>query len=139
MEEEEPLMRLKLQLVREFPTLTDQRKGGRYTPHATLSHYANLTAALVDLPPAEGGGRRTLRNRRGGPPGGKKERPTEPATSSNTKVHDLPVPFPGMPNVKEDWVREVRKKLKKRRNGGRSRRGGRNRQRGKRNDPGNLH
>ena len=45
-EDEEPLVDLQSALVGGFPDCNDQKKGGKYTPHMTLSHFPSLDSAL---------------------------------------------------------------------------------------------
>ena len=139
---DEPLVQLQASLERQFPACTDQRKGGRFTPHMTLSHFESLDAALEAKSQIEewwtGRAFRVaeiyvlLRVGDGGQfkiaatlPLGRATADAAAAGAGDSaaaaparciQVHDPPVPFPAMPLVEEKWVREERMRLKARRN-----------------------
>lgn len=127
-EGEEPLVHLQALLEKEFPMCTDQRKGGLYHPHMTLSHFPSLDEAQSAQWQIEqwwDGDDGTsfqveevyLLERKGN--GGQFMRVTTlPLGKENSEIqlHDPPSPFPGMPLEEEDWVKEERMKLKERRN-----------------------
>ena len=129
------LMALHAKLEEAFPMCTDlSQKGsaGKYTPHMTLSHFTNLTAALDAKALLEEKfsldglsflmDRIYLLQRKGD--GGQFHRVAEilfgsEESSSNdagSQIHDPPLPFPGMPTTEVDWVYQQRMALKKRRN-----------------------
>jgi 2'-5' RNA ligase len=140
---EEPLIQLQALLEQEFPTCTEQRKSGQFTPHMTLSHFASLEDAqtaqaqteawwptnitfdvnqiyLLQRIGDDGQFLRVAAIRLG-----------DAGISAGIDIHSPPEAFPRMPTTEEDWVREERMKLKKQMNGswkGRRRsRGGRQR------------
>jgi 2'-5' RNA ligase len=147
---QEPLIRLQALLEEAFPTCTDQRKSGQFTPHMTLSHFASLEDAQAAQSQIEAWWPRDvsfdlsevyLLQRKGDDGqflrvatislGRDHVENDSAATSTGIVIHDPPEAFPDMPLVEEDWVREERMQLKKRRNGSwkgrRRRRGGRRR------------
>jgi hypothetical protein len=127
-------------MEQQFPMCTDQRKNGRFTPHMTLSHFPSLEEAeaaqmqvetwwpnditfdvneiyLLQRTGDDGQFLRVATIALGEPPD---------SNSTGITIHDPPVAFPDMPLVEEEWVRDERMNLKKRRNGawkGRRRRG----------------
>jgi hypothetical protein len=138
--EEEPLVRLQALLEQEFPTCTDQRKNGQYIPHMTLSHFPSLEEAQNAQAEIESWWPSNvsfvtkeiyLLQRKGD--GGQFLRMATVslgrAGSNGIQLHDPPEPFPAMPLVEEDWVKQERMKMKERRNrswkGRRRGRGGR--------------
>jgi len=141
----EPLVALQALLEEQFPS---QQQGAAvakrpFAPHMTLSHYPSQQEALEALAHVESWWtpQRFVVNEiyvlvRDGDNGqfqraitiplGNCNRSNSNSNSNNNNnntlmVHHPTLPFPGMPKVEEDWVREERMKLKKRRNG----RGGR--------------
>jgi 2'-5' RNA ligase len=149
-----PLVRLQRRLEDEFPYCTAQRKAGSdgsYRPHMTLSHFANLEAALQAQATTEAWwsqlsslqtdvvvDRIYVLTRKGDD--GQFERVAEVRLGSGavTKGPEMikcfapdEARFPDMPAVEYVWVREERMALKKRRNGG-----GRWRRRGRRSNSG---
>jgi 2'-5' RNA ligase len=126
-----PLMTLHDKLEEAFPICKDQIKGGRFSPHMTISHFKNLDDALAaqeqletDFPNTKldfAMDRIYLLERKGD--GGQFLRVAEVGLGSNSTVQvlDPPQPFPDMPAEEEDWVHEERMKLKARRNKGSSR------------------
>lgn len=152
---QEPLIRLQALLEEAFPTCTDQRKSGHFTPHMTLSHFESLEDAQAAQSQIESWWPRDvsfdlsevyLLQRKGDDGqflrvatislGRDHVENDSAATSTGIVIHDPPEAFPDMPLVEEDWVREERMQLKKRRNGSwkgrRRRRGGRRRSLGAR-------
>ena len=146
--DEEPLKRLQRYLEEAFPMCRDQRKGGKFQPHMTLSHFENLTDAelakdkIYDMFPNIRSDDRSLRftldriyllQRKGDM--GQFLRVAEIGLGSDgTNIvsrFDPAQPFPGMPKEEESWVYEERMKLKARRNNN-GRRGGWKGQRGRR-------
>eukprot|EP00978_Attheya_sp_CCMP212_P027356 scaffold91610_cov58-Attheya_sp.AAC.8 len=141
----EPLVALQALLEEQFPS---QQQGAGvaisrpFAPHMTLSHYPSQEEALEALAHVESWWtpQRFVVNEiyvlvRDGDNGQFERAITIPlgnynrnrSNNNNTlMVHHPTLPFPGMPTVEEDWVREERMKLKKRRNG---RGGGRPRRR----------
>ena len=140
---EEPLIQLQTMLEQEFPTCTEQRKSGQFTPHMTLSHFASLEDAQTAQAQTESwwpsnvtfNVNRIYLLQRKGDDGQFLRVATinlgDAGISTGIDIHSPPEAFPGMPTTEEDWVREERMKMKKRRNGswkGRRRsRGGRRR------------
>ena len=155
-DEEEPLKRLQRYLEEAFPMCRDQRKGGKFQPHMTLSHFENLTDAelskdkIYDMFPnilttTASNDRRSLRftldriyllQRKGDM--GQFLRVAEIGLGScdgNNNVvrrFDPAQPFPAMPKEEESWVYEERMKLKARRNNNSGRGGGWKGRRGRR-------
>lgn len=138
-EYEEPLVQLQSYLQTNIPECHEQKKNGQYTPHITLSHFKTLDDALE--------GQRQIEQwwealefdvseiyclKREGDNGQFKILAAFPlgANTSGPIVYPEPIPFPGMPLVEEDWVREERMALKARRNGN-GRRGNRKKTRSK--------
>lgn len=125
--EEEPLVRLQALLEQEFPMCTDQRKNGQYSPHMTLSHFLSLEEAQNAQSETEAWWPSDvsfvmkeiyLLQRKGD--GGQFLRMATVslghANSNGIQLHDPPEPFPAMPLVEEDWVKQDRMKMKERRN-----------------------
>ena len=139
--EEEPLVRLQAMLEQAFPTCTDQRPNGQYTPHMTLSHFPSLEEAQNAQLEIESWWPNDvsffieeiyLLQRKGD--SGQFIRVATVSLghhdSSGIQLHDPPEPFPAMPLVEEDWVKQERMQLKERRNRswkGKQRRRGRRR------------
>jgi 2'-5' RNA ligase len=139
--EEEPLVRLQALLEQAFPTCTDQRPNGQYTPHMTLSHFPSLEDAQNAQLEIESWWPNDvsffieeiyLLQRKGD--NGQFMRVATVwlghHDSSGIQLHDPPEPFPAMPLVEEDWVKQERMQLKERRNRswkGKQRRRGRRR------------
>ena len=142
----EPLIQLQSILQDHFPQFNDQQKhGGKFTPHMTLSHFESLDQALKGKERIESWWKPLqftveeiyVLKRVGDdgqfhilatlPLGGKKEKEEG---GRGVVLHDPPVPFPAMPLVEEDWVKQERMKLKARRNGNGRRNGTRRRRRG---------
>lgn len=143
--DEEPLVQLQAVLEQEFPMCSDQRKSGRFTPHMTLSHFPSLEEAQKSQSQVEewwpdnvtfNVNEIYLLQRKGDD--GQFLRAATVALGNDSTaindgitIHDPPEPFPDMPFAEEDWVREERMELKKRRNaswkGQRRRRGGKQR------------
>jgi len=128
-QDEEPLIELQAMLEEQFPTCTDQRKSGRFTPHMTLSHFASLEDAQNAQAQVESWWpsnvkfhiREIYLLQRKGDDGQFLRVATitlgDVADSSGISIHEAPEAFPDMPTVEEDWVREERMKLKERRSG----------------------
>jgi 2'-5' RNA ligase len=135
--DDKPLIQLHKALENAFPMCKDQTKGGSFTPHMTLSHFANLDDALVaqhtietdyatQLPKLEFQLDRIYLLRRQGD-GGQFLRIADIGLGkSGTQQYwgSEPRPFPSMPTIEADWVYEERMKLKARRNHGQRGRGG---------------
>jgi 2'-5' RNA ligase len=128
----QPLLQLHKALEKAFPMCKDQAKGGSsFTPHLTLSHFANLDDALAakqviekdynqELPKLEFQLDRIYLLRRAGD-GGQFLRIAEFGLGKFGNLHNWetgPRPFPDMPTEEADWVYEERMKLKARRKGG---------------------
>lgn len=124
-DDEEPLTRLQNLLEQQFPMCKDQKKQGTFTPHITISHYANNTDALtakegieskwqpVSFPVSE-----VYLLQRKGDDGQFKIAATIPLGRDKTaQLHDPPIPFPSMPLVEEEWVHDERILMKQRRKG----------------------
>lgn len=134
---EKALLRLHRVLEEGFPMCKDQTKDGSFTPHMTLSHFANLTDASAakkiietdyneELPKLNFVLDRIYLLRRQGD-GGQFLRIADVGLGKAGTIQfwkDEPCPFPGMPIEEKDWIYEERMKLKSRRNGGRGKRGG---------------
>jgi len=142
-----PLVRLQSLLFENFPECPDQQKhGGNFTPHVTLSHFANITDALDGQArleawwtPVEFDVTEIYLLKRVGDDGQFKIIATLPlgstscqdidiASAGGFQAHEPALAFPGMPINEADWVREERMKLKARRNGN-GRRGNRRQRR----------
>ncbi|KAL7511864.1 hypothetical protein ACHAXN_008882 [Cyclotella atomus] len=119
----DPLIHLQHELEKQFPMCKDQKKQGSFTPHVTISHYANITDALaakehiqstwepISFPVKEV----YLLNRKGDD-GQFLVAATIPlGHGSVVKIHDPPIRFPDMPTDEEDWMLEERMKMKDRR------------------------
>ncbi|CAB9502315.1 expressed unknown protein [Seminavis robusta] len=145
---EAPLLTLHKHLEDAFPICKDQPRPV-FTPHMTISHYANLDDALVakkqieqNYPQLADGSltftvdRIYLIRREGD--GGQFLRLADiglgAAKNSKVELFEAGERFPDMPLTEEEWVREEKTKLKERRNGGRSR-GGRRKQQRRRKSP----
>lgn len=125
-QEEEPLIRLQSLLQESFPYCSEQQKqGGTFNPHMTLSHFVDLESALaaqaevelwwdssISFPVNEV----YLLYRKGD--GGQFERlaTISVGKESHVQVHIPTLPFHRMPNEEAEWVHEERMKLKQRRN-----------------------
>lgn len=126
--DEEPLIALHSILEEHFPMCKDQRKGGEYHPHMTVSHYANNDDALAAK-------EKVMANwetlsfhipevyllERKGDDGQFKIAATIPLgakESSKVEFHNPPKPFPAMPETEEDWVYNERMEMKSRRKQG---------------------
>jgi 2'-5' RNA ligase len=119
----DPLVHLQNELEKQFPMCTEQKKQGSFTPHMTISHYANITDALVAKeevlsiwePVSFRVSEIYLLNRKGD--GGQfMIAATIPlGHGSVIKVHNPPLRFPDMPLVEEEWVLDERMKMKDRR------------------------
>ena len=134
----EPLIHLQSCLEEQFPMCKDQRKGGKYSPHMTVSHYANNEDALAAKESIESKWEPVTFHvpevyllERKGDDGQFKIAATIPLgpESDDVKMHDTPIAFSGMPDVEEEWVYEERMIMKNRRKQGNKRRqrGGRSR------------
>ena len=138
-----PLIQLQASLEEAFPMCGDQsKKGGGFTPHMTVSHFPSLDDALEAQGTMETSYSLTdtdrfqflldriyLLERKGDQ--GQFLRVAEialGANSSQTKIFDLPQPFPDMPKHEEEWVYNERMQMKSRRKSNNRRR------RGKKND-----
>ena len=134
--DEEPLITLQTLLENHFPTCTDQRKQGSFTPHMTLSHYANITDALEAKGRVESEWESTSFHvqeiyllQRKGDEGQFKilaKIPMGLEKDGEVKLFDEPLAFPAMPKFEEEWVYNERMTMKYRRkkNFKRRRRGG---------------
>jgi len=137
--DQEPLIRLHGLLEQHFPMCKDQRKGGAFHPHMTVSHYENNDNALAAKKGVESGWKLVSFHvpeiyllQRKGDDGQFKIAATIPlgntASGEEVLLHDPPIAFPAMPDVEEEWVLEERMAMKKRRKNGfkrrRRRRGG---------------
>ena len=134
--DEEPLITLQTLLENHFPTCTDQRKQGSFTPHMTLSHYANITDALEAKGRVESEWESTSFHvseiyllQRKGDEGQFKilaKIPMGLENDAEVKLLDELLPFPAMPTEEEEWVYNERMTMKSRRkkNFKRRRRGG---------------
>lgn len=123
---EEPLIELQSVLQAAIPECHDQKKNGKYTPHITLSHFKTLNDALegqrkieIWWEPLEFDVREIYLLKRIGDDGQFKILATLPLgeNSAGPQVFPQLLPFPSMPMVEEDWVRQERMALKARRNG----------------------
>lgn len=145
-----PLLELHEKLEQAFPMCKDQTKGGRFTPHMTISHFENLQDALAAKETIEKDYKDALSgstldfmvdriywlHRQGDE--GQFLRMAEIGLGADSTVKGLlrpPEAFPEMPVKEEEWVYEERMKLKARRNGGRRGRGGRGQQRRRSREP----
>ncbi|KAL3803155.1 hypothetical protein HJC23_003430 [Cyclotella cryptica] len=122
-EKVDPLIHLQNMLEKEFPMCNDQRKQGSFTPHMTISHYANISDAIEakdelqsSWEPVSFHVSEVYLLQRTGDDGQFKVAATIPlGPSSIVKIHDPPISFPGMPIVEEEWVRLERMLMKNRR------------------------
>jgi 2'-5' RNA ligase len=128
-----PLLALHQKLVEAFPMCKDQTKGGKFSPHMTLSHFESLDDAMAAKkrietdfpnPKLEFVLDRVYLLRRQGDDG-QFLRIAEIGLGPDSTVERLDPSrsFPDMPTKEDDWVHEERMNLKARRNG-RDRRGG---------------
>jgi 2'-5' RNA ligase len=123
--DEEPLVTLQTKLEKHFPTCTDQRKQGSFTPHITLSHYANITDALEAKEQVESKWESTSFSvpeiyllERNGDEGQFKilaKIPLGLEESDEVNLFDEPLAFPAMPVNEEEWVYNERMAMKNRR------------------------
>ncbi len=145
-EEEEPLVTLQSVLQGAFPICHDQKKGGKYTPHITISHFPSLDTALEAKKKIEewwtpieftvdevyflkrkgdGGQFKIAAILKLGDASKEIDVVDGLKVDENIIIHDPPIAFPDMPTEEEDWVYNERMKLKERRNGNGRRRSGR--------------
>jgi 2'-5' RNA ligase len=134
--DEEPLITLQKILENHFPDCTDQRKQGSFTPHITISHYANITDALEAKGRIEKNWVTTSFHvgeiyllQRKGDDGQFKILASIPLgldDGDDVIINDDPEAFPGMPEYEEEWVLNERMNMKNRRkkNQKRRRKGG---------------
>jgi len=118
----------------------DQRKGGSFHPHMTISHYVNNDDALAAKEKVEANWKPVSFHvpeiyllERKGDEGQFKIAATVPlGKGSEVELHDPPKPLPAMPTVEEEWVYEERMAMKERRKRGnrRRRRSGNSKERG---------
>ena len=123
--EAEPLVALQTLLERHFPTCNDQRKQGSFTPHMTLSHFANITDALEAKDQVDSSWEATSFHvpeiyllQRKGDEGQFKILATIPmglAEGEVVKVLEEPLAFPAMPLEEAEWVYKERMTMKNRR------------------------
>ena len=121
--EHDPLIQLQNELENQFPMCKDQKKQGSFTPHMTISHYANITDALESKAavqshwePVSFRVSEVYLLERKGDNGQFLVRGTIPlGPGSVVKFHDPPTPFPDMPSEEEDWVLSERLQMKDRR------------------------
>lgn len=134
-EAEEPLVELQSLLQSNIPECDDQKKNGKYTPHITLSHFKTLSDAIEGQKkieewwePIEFDVHEIYLLKRIGDDGQFQILATLPLGKNNAGPHLFPqlVPFPTMPLIEEDWVRQERMALKARRNGSGNRKERRN-------------
>lgn len=138
-----PLLALHKKLEEAFPICKDQTKGGKFTPHMTISHFVNLADAKAAQATIEDEYREELEgdnltflldriyllHRKGD--GGQFLRMAEIGLGAHGQVEALrpAQAFAEQPTEEEQWVYEERMKQKARRNGGGGRgRGGRRKQ-----------
>ena len=129
-EELQPLHHLHRSLEEQFPMCKDQRKGGEFNPHMTISHYANNDAALAAKEEIESNWKPLSFHvpeiyllERKGDDGQFKIAATIPlGKGSKTVYHNQPIPFPAMPKEEEEWVYNERMEMKNRRKRGNKRR-----------------
>lgn len=101
----------------------DQKKQGSFTPHMTISHYANITDALASKAEVQSNWEpvsfrvyEVYLLERKGDDGQFLVRGTIPlGPGSVVKLHDQPTPFPDMPFEEEEWVLSERLQMKDRR------------------------
>jgi len=123
--DEEPLITLQTFLEKHFPTCTDQRKQGSFTPHITLSHYANITDALEAKEQVESKWESVSFHvpefyllQRIGDEGQFKILAKIPLGLQEEKevyFFDEPLAFPAMPGHEDEWVYSERIAMKNRR------------------------
>jgi len=126
----EPLHHLHHVLEEQFPMCKDQRKGGEFNPHMTISHYVNNDAALAAKEEIESNWKPLSFHvpeiyllERKGDDGQFKIAATIPlGKGSNTIYHEQALPFPAMPKEEEEWVYNERMEMKNRRKRGNKRR-----------------
>lgn len=119
----DPLRHLQNELEKQFPMCKDQKKQGSFTPHVTISHYANITDALAAKEDIQSTWEPIsfhvtevyLLNRKGDDGQFMVVATIPLGHGSVVKIHDPPVRFPYMPIDEEDWVLEERMKMKNRR------------------------
>jgi len=140
--ENEPFIHLQSVLEASFPMCNDvRRQTGNFSPHMTLSHFQSIDDALEAKQRVESWWcqeddstlsfyiQEIYVLKRSGDDGQFQIAATvllgqDIPSKDRVILHNPPRSFPAMPDVEEDWVREERMKLKKRRNGNR-RKGGR--------------
>ena len=121
--EQDPLIHLQNELENQFPMCKDQKKQGSFTPHMTISHYANITDALASKAEVQSNWEpvsfrvyEVYLLERKGDDGQFLVRGTIPlGPGSVVKLHDHPTPFPDMPFEEEEWVLSERLQMKDRR------------------------
>jgi len=126
----EPLHYLHRQLEVQFQMCKDQRKGGEFNPHMTISHYANNDDAEVAKEEIESNWKPLSFHvpeiyllERKGDDGQFKIAATIPlGKGSKTVYHDQALSFPAMPKEEEEWVYNERMEMKNRRKRGNKRR-----------------
>ena len=126
----EPLHHLHRQLEEQFPMCKDQRKGGEFNPHMTISHYANNDTALEAKEEIESNWKPLsfhvpeiyLLERKGDDGQFKIAAAIPLGKGSKTVYHEQALPFPAMPKVEEEWVYHERMEMKNRRKRGNKRR-----------------
>ena len=119
----DPLSHLQNELEKQFPTCKDQKKQGKFTPHMTISHYANNTDALEAKETVQSAWEpisfhisEVYLLSRKGDDGQFNIAATVPlGLESVVTLHDPPIRFPGMPLEEEEWVLDERMKMKDRR------------------------
>ena len=133
-DEEEPLITLHQLLEEQFPMCKDQRKGGEFNPHMTVSHYATNVDALAAKERVMSSWKSVNFHvpeiyllERKGDDGQFKIAATIPLGSGGSDkdvmmMHDPAESFDGMPLEEEDWVYHERMEMKNRRKRGNKRR-----------------
>ena len=119
----DPLSYLQNELEKQFPTCKDQKKQGKFTPHMTISHYANITDALTAKDTVQSAWEpisfhvsEVYMLSRKGDDGQFNIAATIPlGPGSVVQHHDPPIRFPDMPEDEEEWVLGERLKMKDRR------------------------
>jgi 2'-5' RNA ligase len=122
----EPLVALQASLEAQFPMCMDQRKTGAFSPHITVSHFADLKCAreaqaLVETEwPTDLSFqvREVYLMQRLGDDGQFERVATIGLAGHETIVHRQPLRFANMPEREEEWVRRERMAMKDRRNKG---------------------
>ena len=139
-DEEEPLITLHRLLEEQFPMCKDQRKGGEFNPHMTVSHYATNDDALAAKERVMSSWKSVTSFHvpeiylleRKGDDGQFKIAATIPLGSGESnkdvKINDPAERFDGMPLEEEDWVYHERMEMKNRRKRGNKRRKSRRKQ-----------